>query len=153
MLGVSCQPQLTDVEVLTVSTFTPILSHPPGPWVTRRGTQAAEGCLPQPLSRQPLTQRWSCVCAAQPGSRWSLVQVRGSSKQSLVFDRYWKQHKKKKKTVSRKKYQIISSKQIHKILSCCIPDRLTRLPPCLFCFFLKRNTWGVVICLTFNWQR
>lgn len=52
-----------------------------------RGAAAAEGCLPQPLSRQPInTERWSRVppscCSAWGGvggSRWSLVQVRGSS--------------------------------------------------------------------------
>lgn len=41
MLGVSYKPHMTDAEVLTVSTFTPVLSHRQGPWVIQPGTLAA----------------------------------------------------------------------------------------------------------------
>lgn len=76
MLGLRCQPQLTDMEVLTISTFAPIRSYPPGPRVTEWG---ARGC------HQPLIQKWGRAWAAQLGSRWSLVQVRAGTQQSLFF--------------------------------------------------------------------
>lgn len=55
-------------------------THAPPPAGPSGDTAKHAGC------HQPLTQRWSCVCAAQPGSRWSLVQVRGSSRSGFLTD-------------------------------------------------------------------
>lgn len=140
MLGVRCQPQLTDMEVLTISTFAPIRSYPPGPRVTEWG---ARGC------HQPLIQKWGRAWAAQLGSRWSLVQVRAGTQQSLFFwqileaaqENMWK----KKHTESTKKKKNTKLSQANKSTkSCsCSPDRLTQLPPLFtlcfpFFWFLRR---------------
>lgn len=164
MLGVRCQPQLTDMEVLTISTFAPIRSYPPGPRVTEWG---ARGC------HQPLIQKWGRAWAAQLGSRWSLVQVRAGTQQSLFFwqileaaqENMWKKKRTRaetphntESTKKKKKHQIISGKQIHKILQ-LQPwqiDTTASLVYSLFSVFLifeKDYIGGAVISLTFNWQR
>lgn len=164
MLGVRCQPQLTDMEVLTISTFPPIRSYPPGPRVTEWG---ARGC------HQPLIQKWGRAWAAQLGSRWSLVQVRAGTQQSLFFwqileaaqENMWKKKRTQaetphntESTKKKKKHQIISGKQIHKILQ-LQPwqiDTTASLVYSLFSVFLifeKDYIGGAVISLTFNWQR
>lgn len=164
MLGLRCQPQLTDMEVLTISTFAPIRSYPPGPRVTEWG---ARGC------HQPLIQKWGRAWAAQLGSRWSLVQVRAGTQQSLFFwqileaaqENMWKKKRTRaetphntESTKKKKKHQIISGKQIHKILQ-LQPwqiDTTASLVYSLFSVFLifeKDYIGGAVISLTFNWQR
>lgn len=148
MLGVRCQPQLTDMEVLTISTFAPIRSYPPGPRVTEWG---ARGC------HQPLIQKWGRAWAAQLGSRWSLVQVRAGTQQSLFFwqileaaqENMWKKKRTRAETPhnteSTKKKKNTKLSQANKSTkSCsCSPDRLTQLPPLFtlcfpFFWFLRR---------------
>lgn len=97
------------------------------------------------------SSRREAVLRKEPGF-WQVFEA--AQKNSARFHFFSTSHERHNNESTKKKHQIISTKQIHKILQCCIPDRLTWLPACLLCslFFEKEYIGGVVISLTFNWQ-